>query len=247
MELVRLDIFIHQNGFVETRNKAQELIKNSLVFVNDVLINKASFKVSQKDKITILDQNKYVSRAAIKLEYAKKIFNINFKNKTILDIGASTGGFTDFSIKNGAKLVYALDVGTNQLHYSLRNNKKVINLEKTHLKEIEKINFKENIDIILCDVSFISLKYVFQNIKSIVNINTIMIFLIKPQFELSKEILDKTKGLINNEKHHNLAINNVKNYAKQNNISLLNIVESPIKGAKMKNKEFLGYFKLWNQ
>lgn len=243
MELSRLDVFMVENGLAETRNKAQELIRNSLVFINNKLVLKPNYKISNIDSIFIKNEINYVSRAGKKIEYAAKTFNINFEDKVVLDIGASTGGFTDFAIKNKAKLVYALDVGTDQLHQSLKENNKVINLEKTHLNKIKLIDFKEEIDIILCDVSFISLKHVFDNIEQIINENTIMIFLIKPQFELSKTILDKTKGLIKSNKLHNEAINNVVYYAKNKGIELLKVIESPIKGAKMDNKEFLGYFR----
>lgn len=169
-------------------------------------------------------------------------FKINVNDKVILDIGASTGGFTDCCLQAGAKLVYALDVGTNQLAEKLKFNPKVINLEQVNLKDLPNIKFNDIINIIVCDVSFISLKHVFANLKNLQNDELIMVFLIKPQFELDQKIINQTKGIIKNPKHHQLAIDKVKEYAIQNNFELKQIINSPILGKKGENQEFIGYF-----
>lgn len=238
----RIDHYLVKNNYCKTRTQAQELIKNGFVFINDNQIKKNNLLIDSNQEIKII-YFKFVSRAGYKLDYAIQNFKIDFKNKIVLDIGSSTGGFVDCALQYDAKFVYALDVGTNQLHEILKNNSKVKSLEKTNLKMICPEMFDQLIDIITCDVSFISLKHVFEVIQKIVNNQTIMIFLIKPQFELSKEILDKTKGKINQKKYHDLAINNVLNAAKTFNFKLENIIKSPIKGKKMLNTEYLGLFK----
>lgn len=238
----RIDHYLVKNNYCKTRTQAQELIKNGFVFINDNQIKKNNLLIDSNQEIKII-YFKFVSRAGYKLDYAIQNFKIDFKNKIVLDIGSSTGGFVDCALQYGAKFIYALDVGTNQLHEILKNNSKVKSLEKTNLKMICPEMFDQLIDIITCDVSFISLKHVFEVIQKIVNNQTIMIFLIKPQFELSKEILDKTKGNINQQKYHDLAINNVLNAAKTFNFKLENIIKSPIKGKKMLNTEYLGLFK----
>lgn len=242
---LRLDKYLYDNQYAESRNKAQQLILDSKVKVNNKIINKPNFLVSNDDNINIISNLEFVSRGGLKLESAIKHFQINMKDKIVLDIGASTGGFTDCCIKNGAKIVYALDVGTNQLHYSLLSNPKVINLPNTNLKKIPDIFHNLNIDIFVVDVSFISLKNVFEVLMPIFKKEQILICLIKPQFELNKAIITKNKGCIKSPKLHNQAINNVLKSANEYNFKLVNIIESPIKGAKGENKEFLAMFKIF--
>lgn len=238
----RIDIYLVNNQYCTTRTKAQELIKNGMVFVNNIKVEKTNLLIDKNQEIKINDF-KFVSRGGYKLEHAINTFGVDFNNKVVLDIGSSTGGFVDCALQYGAKFVFALDVGSNQLDNKLKNNPKICSLENTNLKSINKEMFSKKIDIITCDVSFISLKHVFCAISKIVSEETIMIFLIKPQFELSKEILDKTKGKITFDKHHQLAINNVLNDAKSFHFSLMAMTESPIKGKKMCNTEYLGLFK----
>lgn len=240
----RLDLYLYENELAKSRNNAKALIESNLVTVNQKVINKPSHLVKANDVVTILQPLKYVSRAGLKLEKAIHTFHIDFTNKVVLDIGASTGGFTDCALQHGAKLVYALDVGYDQLDPSLRENNQVVNIEKTNVKNLKEVNFSLPIDIIVCDVSFISLKHVFMNIKHLLTSETIMLFLIKPQFELSPEIISKCNASIKDKKYHDLAINKVLSYANEQNIKMLDIVESPIKGNKSQNTEFIGYFKL---
>ncbi|MGZ9428849.1 TlyA family RNA methyltransferase [Mycoplasma sp. 1012] len=221
----------------------ETLIRMGKVKVNGEIIFIPSTKISfEKDKVEVFEEKKeWVSRGAYKLLEAIKLFNLNFQDKTVLDIGSSTGGFTEVSLKYGAKKVYALDSGTNQLDYSLRTNTKVIPLEKTNLKSISFELFKEKMDIIVCDVSFISLKEVFKVIKEIVTLNTDIMLLIKPQFEASSKYVEK--GGYVDEKHHQFLINRVVEHGKDNGFKLIKISKSPILGNKSKNIEYVTLFK----
>lgn len=237
----RIDLYLLENNYCQTRSQAQQMIDFGLVKTNQQVVNKSNYLIKTTDSLEVKPL-KYVSRAGIKLAAALNEFKINVNDKVILDIGASTGGFTDCCLQAGAKLVYALDVGTNQLAEKLKFNPKVINLEQVNLKDLPNIKFNDIINIIVCDVSFISLKHVFANLKNLQNDELIMVFLIKPQFELDQKIINQTKGIIKNPKHHQLAIDKVKEYAIQNNFELKQIINSPILGKKGENQEFIGYF-----
>ena len=243
----RLDLLLFEKHLLKSRSAAKALIEGGKVKVNGKTITKANTLVNLEDSVEIQERMKYVSRAGLKLEKAIHEFGIDFENKVVLDIGASTGGFTDCALQHGAKLVYALDVGYDQLDKSLVDNKRVVNIEKTNVKNLQQVHFDQSIDIIVCDVSFISLKHVFMNIKHITNEATTLIFLIKPQFELSPEIVSKFNASIKDKKYHDIAINKVKTYALENGFSITNIVESPIKGNKLQNTEFIAEFKKWKK
>jgi len=239
----RLDVYLVKNGYYETRNKAQRAIESKDIKVNNKIIDSVSFKVEEDSKIEIVSISlPYVSRGGLKLEKAIKEFTIDLNDKTILDIGASTGGFTDCSLQNGAKKVYALDVGENQLHDSLKNNDRVVSLEKTNFRNIDIEEFKKyDIDAIVVDVSFISLSYIFENASRIIDKDKIMICLIKPQFETNKKEHNKN-GVVNNPKIHFEVIKNVINYANKYDLHLNKLDYSPIKGDKSGNIEYLGLF-----
>lgn len=239
----RLDVYLVKNSYYETRNKAQTAIESKDVKVNGQIISNSSYKVEEDCIIEIVSNSlPYVSRGGLKLEKALKVFDIDLKDKIILDIGASTGGFTDCSLQNGASKVYALDVGENQLHESLKNNDKVISLEKTNFRTIDIEKFKEyDIDTIVVDVSFISLSYIFENASKIISNDKCMICLIKPQFETNKKEHNKN-GVVNNPKIHFQVIKNVIEYANKYNLHLNKLDSSPIKGDKSGNIEYLGLF-----
>lgn len=184
-------------------------------------------------------KKKYVSRGAYKLLAAFEKFNLSVKNLVALDIGSSTGGFTEILLEKKAKLVYALDVGTNQLDYKLRINNKVVSLEKTNLKQINSKMFPNKIEFVCCDVSFISLKQVFK-VLNFLDKNTILITLIKPQFEAQREKI--LNGGFVDLKYHKQIIEDVINYSKEN-FNYLDIIISPLKGEKSENVEYLAYFK----
>lgn len=242
MNKQRIDLYLVKHDYCETRNQAQQMLEFGLVKVNSELITKPNYLVDDNELIEV-QKLAYVSRAGYKLAKALEVFEICLDNKVILDIGASTGGFTDCALQHNAKLVYALDVGSNQLAESLKNNDKVVVMENTNLKSIPQINFEHKIDVVVCDVSFISLKHVFKSLISLYNEALEMVFLIKPQYELDNKTMSKNNGVVKSHLLHEKAINNVKSYAKEYGIDLINITSSPIKGNKGGNEEFLGYFK----
>ncbi len=243
---MRLDLYLVETNRAQTRNKAQEMIKKGFVSVDNKVILKPNYDVCTNQEIKILSELEFVSRAGYKLKKALEEFKIDVDNKTCLDIGASTGGFVDCLLQNGAKKVYALDCGTDQLAKKLLDDNKVVNLANTNLKEIPNLEF-DHLDIITCDVSFISLKHVFAAIESLIDSDTILIFLIKPQFELSKEIVEKNNFCIKKESDRQKAIHQVQMYANEHKINLVSIIESPITGAKLENIEYLGLFKYINK
>jgi len=237
----RLDVYLHKMGFAESRERAKRLILDKSVFVGGKLITKPSYTVRDDAEIKVTGNFDYVGRGYVKLEKAIKSFNINIENKTAVDIGASTGGFTDYLLKHGAKKVYAVDVGNNQLHDSLRNDFRVMNIENTNFRYIDTSLFND-IDIVTVDVSFISLKYILPKIVEISHNNTDIIILIKPQFEAGKENVGK-KGIVKDKKIHLDVLNNLYYSFKENNFNLIDIDYSPIKGAEG-NIEYLAHLKM---
>jgi len=238
---MRLDKELVLRNMAPTRTKAQELISNNYVKVNDKIISKLSFDIKENDIINIVsnDTLKYVSRGGLKLEKAINEFDLNFNNKIIMDIGSSTGGFTDCSLKYGAKKVIAIDVGTNVMVDILRNNPLVELHENLNIKDASSKLFKD-IDIIVSDVSFISIKKVLDRIKKEDKMYELVI-LIKPQFECGYDIATKYKGVILNKDIHLNILNDVISYFEQNNYYLNNLTSSPIKGGDG-NIEYLAHF-----
>lgn len=234
---MRIDIFLAKNKYFSSRTKAQNAIKSGYVFVNNKLVTNSSLDIDEQSKIYIINQNNYVSRGANKLSYAIKELNFNFKNKIVLDVGSSTGGFTQIALINGAKYVYAVDVGCDQMDKSLANNKKIKLFENTNFRDININLFDKKIDIIIADLSFISLVKLLNKINEVFNYKLELLLLIKPQFELSKEIIKKNKGIIKNEKYWKIAINKIVNYAKSIGFKVINLIKSKILG-KDGNTEF---------
>lgn len=236
----RLDIAIVEDFNVSSRTKAQNLIESGSVLVNCRVITKVSFKICETDIVEILEHDDYVSRGAYKLLGAIKSFNLNFKDRVVLDIGASTGGFTEVALKNGAKKVYALDVGREQLDKSLLNDKRVISIEGRDIRELKKEEVSD-VNFIIGDLSFISLTKVLPYIKNLFDDKKEMMFLFKPQFECGREIAKKYKGIIKNSEIHVKLLENFVNFVKLLGFSLSNIDFSPIKGGDG-NIEYLIYF-----
>ena len=238
----RLDKYLVSNNFVATRTKSKELIKSNNVKVNDKIVTKASYIVKDHDKVEIIDSSsiKYVSRAGLKLEGAIDSFNLDLKDKSIMDIGSSTGGFTDCSLRHGAKRVVAIDVGTDLMADSLRDDERVELYEQLNFKNTPS-NLFENIDIIVSDVSFISLKHIIDRI-SLEEGDFELVFLIKPQFECGKEIADKFKGIINDEEVHKDVILDIITYFKQYGYNIIDLDVSKIQG-KSGNIEYLAHFR----
>ena len=183
----RLDLILVEREIFETRERAKREIMAGNVLVNEKVETKAGtmFKDTEDLIIRVKDRLKYVSRGGLKLEKAIKVWNLDFKDKLVLDIGASTGGFTDCALQNGAKIVYANDVGTNQLDWKLRNDERVVSLEEKHIKDLEIEDLENNkVDFIVIDVSFISLTKVIIYFDKFLKTGGKAVMLIKPQFEV---------------------------------------------------------------
>lgn len=236
----RLDLILVERGFFDTREKAKREIMVGNVIVNEQVITKAgtNFKDTEDLLIRVKDKLKYVSRGGLKLEKAIKIWELDFNNKKILDIGASTGGFTDCALQNGASRVYSVDVGTNQLDWKLRNDNRVLSIEETHIKDLEIENIEnEKVDFIVIDVSFISLTKVIPYFEKFLKKGGKAVMLIKPQFEVGREKIGRN-GIVEEEEYHDEAIKKIIYFSKDLGYELIGVEESPIKGTKG-NKEFL--------
>ena len=226
----RLDVYLVESGKFATREKAQLEIKNGSVCVDGKVATKPSLCVDENSKIEVVGEFlKYVSRAGLKIEKAQQFFNIDFAGKVVLDIGASTGGFTDFCLQNGAKKVFAVDVGTNQLHEKLRANPKVECIENTDIRTIKTL--PEKIDIAVCDVSFISLTKIGEAVCGLLENQKHFMALIKPQFECGKEFLNKN-GIVKNEKARFNAIKKVYTACVNLGMYPVNLTTAPIKEGK---------------
>lgn len=238
---MRLDEYVHHNGYTESRSKAQDIILAGCVFVNGVKVTSKAQKIKDTDKIEVIQNRKYVSRAGEKLEKALLEFNLSVENKICLDIGASTGGFTDCLLSYGAKKVYAVDVGHNQLVYKLRNDKRVISIEDFNAKDIKREMFEGEIpSIVVSDVSFISISKIAPIIFKELNDLEYWVSLIKPQFEAEKGEVSKG-GIIKDDILREKIVNNAINRITEIGFKEINRTISSIKGSKG-NIEYLSYF-----
>ena len=216
------------------------------VVVNDQIIDKPGYNISKDSNVQIKEIFPYVSRGATKIEKAFVEFDLDFHDKVICDVGSSTGGFSDFALQHGAKKIIAIDVGRGQLDQKVRNNDKVIVMEKTDFRKVEKLPVK--IDYYLCDVSFISLKKILPHIKELVansqQQSTQIVALIKPQFEAGAKEVSRGKGVIKSEQKRLEIVEEIKIFAQSQDFKILGLTESPITGAKG-NKEYLIYLSLY--
>ena len=226
----RLDIVLVNQGLAKSREKAKALIKEGKVYINNKVQTKASQTVDEDTLIEIRgDVCEFVSRGGYKLKKAIEHFGLNLTDKVCLDIGASTGGFTDCMLKNGAVYVYAVDVGHDQLDDTLRSNKCVKSMEGVNFRYIEKRDFDKDIAFASCDVSFISLKHILPKAFEVLLDNSEMVCLIKPQFEAGKEHLNK-KGVVKDQKIHVKVIREIIEFAENTGFYVVNLTYSPIKG-----------------
>lgn len=235
---MRLDQFVSEK-FAYSRTKAQQLIESGFVSVNNLTQNKVSYKIKESDKVEIISSFQFASLGGDKLYKAFNDFNYSVKNKVCLDIGASNGGFTDCMLQNGASKVYAVDVGTNQLAWSLRSNEKVVSMEKTNIRYLTSDQVNDKIQFASVDVSFISLCKILVPARELLEDKAQMVCLIKPQFEAGREKVGK-KGVVRDKKVHIEVIEQVMLFAYNNKFDILDINFSPIKGPEG-NIEYLIY------
>ncbi len=237
---VRLDLALVQLGHAESREKAKALIMSGIVYVNNQKCDKAGDMVKTEDVIEVRGEKlKYVSRGGLKLEKAMTSFNLSLDGCICADIGASTGGFTDCMLQNGASKVYAIDVGYGQLAWKLRCDQRVVNLERTNFRYVTKEQVDLPLDFASVDVSFISLSYILPVMRTLLKDNGRAVCLIKPQFEAGKDGVGK-KGVVRDKNVHISVIDKIINLVSENNFSLLGLDFSPVKGPEG-NIEYLCY------
>ena len=226
-EKVRLDILISEKENIP-RAVAKSFIEEGLVSVNQKTITSPGVKFDMNEEITVNKPNDmFVSRAGNKLKAAIEAFSIDVNGKICIDVGASTGGFTDCLLKYGASKVYAIDTGTDQLHNKLKEHPKVISIEKTNINNVHELPDKA--EILVIDVSFVSLKKVFDSALNLTLESAEIICLIKPQFEVGRENISK-KGIVRDKKNHTKILNDFRKYFTDKNLSIQGLIESPIKG-----------------
>lgn len=229
-EKLRLDLEIVSRGLVESREKAKALIMAGQVYVNGQKELKAGANIKITDQIEVRGpQNPFVSRGGLKLQKAAKNFDINLEDCVCMDIGASTGGFTDCMLSYGAKKVYAIDVGYGQLAWKLRTDERVVNMERTNFRYVTHEQIPEDIDFASVDVSFISLKIILPVLRELLRDSGEAVCLIKPQFEAGKDKIGK-KGVVRDPQVHTDVVNSIVDFAFENRFTIKNIDYSPIKG-----------------
>lgn len=238
MTKIRADQLLVQKNLVSSREKAKRLIMSGNVFIGTQRVEKPGELIKEEEELTVKDDSlKYVSRGGYKLEKAIELYDLDLNDAVCADIGASTGGFTHCMLLNGAKKVYAIDVGYNQLDYSLRVNDKVVSMERTNIRNFDTSLIDEKIDFISIDVSFISLSLVLPKAKELIKEYGKIVALIKPQFEAGKEKVGK-KGIVRDTKVHVEVIEKIIDLAKELELSIRGLTFSPITGATG-NIEFL--------
>lgn len=256
MSKKRLDLILFEHGFFETKNAASAAILAGNIKIDDTLITKAG---EQFDEAKLFDEKKpakieidimpYVSRGGLKLEHALKEFNIDLKDKICIDMGASTGGFVDCMLQAGAKFVYALDCGYNQLSWKLKNDNRIKSIEKINVKNCTFDEVYEKNDelpsFMSMDLSFISIKKVLENCKNLISNDATCVLLIKPQFEAQRNEIAHG-GVVKDEKIRLKIIEDIKVFCDDIGFDTLGVTKSPIKGAKSKNTEYLIYLKRRN-
>ena len=242
MKKIRLDQLVFDLGLAESRERAKTTVMSGLVFVNGQRADKPGMQVSPDIKVEVKGTAlPYVSRGGLKLEKALKVFPIDVNDKVCIDCGASTGGFTDVLLKNGAAKVYSVDVGYGQLAWSLRNDERVVNMERTNIRYISSELIPEPLDICVMDLSFISVKLVLPAVCALLKDNAQLVCLIKPQFEAGREEVGK-KGVVRDKAVHLSVIESVLSFAPTVGMTVMGLDFSPIKGPEG-NREYLCYMK----
>jgi 23S rRNA (cytidine1920-2'-O)/16S rRNA (cytidine1409-2'-O)-methyltransferase len=238
----RIDLVMVDRGLVESRHKARAVILAGSVLVNGIRVDKAGATIDPDADIVLVDRpSPFVSRGGQKLAAALDQFGIDVAGLTLLDVGASTGGFTDCLLKAGASRVYALDVGYGQLAWELRGDGRVVTLERTNIRHAKKADFPHDIDGVVIDVSFISLRLVLPVVRDITGPSGFVIALIKPQFEVGRHDVGKG-GVVRDPAKHERVVGDIADFARSIGFSVTGTIESPLLGPKG-NKEFLIYLR----
>lgn len=236
----RLDVALVEQGFVDSRQKAQACIMSGIVFVNDQKVDKAGFAVSDDAKIEVRGKTlKYVSRGGLKLEKAMQTFPIDLTGAVAMDCGASTGGFSDCMLQNGASKVYAVDVGYGQLDWKLRSDERVICMERTNARYLTREQIPDPLDFVSIDVSFISLALILPALRPLMKESGQLVCLVKPQFEAGKEKVGK-KGVVRDPAVHLEVVERFYAQAQEFDFSVRGMTFSPIRGPEG-NIEYLGW------
>ena len=236
----RLDVAVFEQGYAPSREKAKAIIMAGIVYVNNQKVDKAGFELKEGDVLEVRGKTlQYVSRGGLKLEKAMQEFPITLEGKVCMDVGASTGGFTDCMLQNGAVKVYSVDVGYGQLAWKLRTDERVVNLERTNFRYATREQIPDEVNFASVDVSFISLKHILPNLNTLLAPDGQAVCLIKPQFEAGKEKVGK-KGVVRDLNVHLEVVENVINLALENGFSVMGLQFSPIKGPEG-NIEYLIY------
>jgi 23S rRNA (cytidine1920-2'-O)/16S rRNA (cytidine1409-2'-O)-methyltransferase len=238
MKKQRLDVALVDRGICETRSKAQSLIMARRILVNGQHVDKAGANVADDDELRIEElEHPWVGRGGMKLAHALREFGITVEGKVCADIGASTGGFTDVLLKNGARKVYAIDVGYGQIDASLRNDPRVVNREKVNARYLTAADFEDVIEFVSIDVSFIPLKLILPAVATFLHGD--LVALIKPQFEVGKADVGKG-GIVRDEAKRAAAVDAVVTFAREIGFDVRGVIDSPVKGAEG-NVEYLMY------
>ena len=239
---MRADIYLFTYGYVKSRQKAKDLILASNVKINNVIIKKPSVEINEAENnvVEIFDNCPFVSRGGLKLQAMLDVLKLDLNNKIAIDIGASTGGFTDCLISNGIKLVYAVDSGSNQLDESLKNNDKVISIENFNAKDLNLDVINQKADVITVDVSFISQTQIMPVVAQMIKDDGIYISLIKPQFEVGRGKIGKG-GIVKEKKYRYEAVMRIFDFASKMGFNCIEFIPSPITGGDG-NIEYLAAF-----
>lgn len=235
---MRLDQYLVEKGFFQSRNKASTAIKESAVLVDGKIITKANYDITGENVEIIKDVHPYVSRGGLKLEAAIKTFQLDFKDKVVLDIGASTGGFTDCALQFGASYVYSVDVGTNQLDFSLLIRDDICVMEQTNILDVE--GFPKPLDFIVMDVSFVSIEKILPAIDRFLTDKNALVCLIKPQYELGNQYFKN--GIVKDRHQHLKVLEKISACFALYNMGIVSLIASPILGGSG-NKEYLAFVK----
>ncbi|MFA6158949.1 MAG: TlyA family RNA methyltransferase [Candidatus Paceibacterota bacterium] len=234
----RLDVEIARRGLVRSRSAARELIERKLVMVKGIIVTKPSHEVAETDEISLTETPKFVSRAGEKLEHALATWDIDVSGLLAIDVGSSTGGFTDCLLQRGAKKVIAVEVGTGQFDATLRTSEKVELHEQTDIRKFSLAEGEPLADIIVSDVSFISLSHVLPKMFSLLKKGGEAVLLVKPQFEVGRELAHRRRGVISIDSERLAALEAVKASAKKVAFKVIRNIDSPIEG-EGGNREFL--------